>query len=55
LPSRTARHVRAVAHTLWTPESPTIPKDELLQGYAFEKVNDGWSCVATYGDEKPYE
>lgn len=55
LPARTTKHVRAVAHTLWTPGSPTTPKKELLQGYAFSKVNDQWHCVGTSGSEKPYE
>jgi hypothetical protein len=55
LPARTARHVRAVAHTLWTPGSPTTPKKELLQGYAFAKVNGQWQCVGTSGSDKPYE
>jgi hypothetical protein len=55
LPTRTVKHVRAVAHTLWTPGSPTAPKTELLQGYAFAKENDQWHCVATIGDERPYE
>jgi hypothetical protein len=55
LPARTARHVRAVAHTLWTPGSPTTPKKKLLQGYAFAKVNGQWHCAATCGNQKPYE
>jgi hypothetical protein len=55
LPARTAKHVRAVAHTLWMPGPPTAPNRELLQGYAFAKVKDEWRCAATVGDERPYE
>jgi hypothetical protein len=55
LPARTARHVRAVAHTLWTPGPPTVPKKELLQGYAFAKMKDGWHSVGISGSDEPYE
>jgi hypothetical protein len=54
LPGRTARHVRAVVHTLWTPGSPTIPNEELLQGYAFKKIGSDWKCVAVAGREQAY-
>ena len=57
VPARTARHVRAVVHTLWAPGSPTVPDEKLFQGYAFENTNDQWSCVATSGKDaqKAYE
>ncbi len=55
LPARTARHARAVAHTLWAPGSPTTPKRKLLQGYAFAKENDDWHCAGFSGDVKAYE
>lgn len=55
LPARTARHVKAVAHTLWTPGPPTGPKEPLLQGYAFEKGPGGWRCVTTCGREDAYD
>jgi hypothetical protein len=54
LPGRTARHVRAVVHTIWTPGSPTIPKEELLQGYAFRKTDGVWKYVAVSGRDKAY-
>jgi hypothetical protein len=46
LPARTARHVRAVVHTVWRPGSPANPKTKLVQGYAFQRQNDRWSWVA---------
>jgi hypothetical protein len=33
----------------------TAPKREMLQGYAFAKVNDRWQYVASSGDRRPYE
>jgi hypothetical protein len=47
--------VRAAAHRLWTPGSPTTPNKKMLRGYAFAKVNDQWDFVAFAGSEKPYE
>ena len=55
LPARTAKHVRAVAHALWIPGSPTCPKGQFLQGYAFAKEKGRWSWVATSGEQTPYE
>ena len=49
LPARTARHERAVVHTLWTPGSPTMPKEKFLKGYAFKKINGNWRYAATSG------
>jgi hypothetical protein len=46
LPARTARHVRAVVHTVWVPGSPANPKEKLAQGYAFKKLTKRWRCVA---------
>jgi hypothetical protein len=46
VPARTTRHVRAVVHTLWSPGSPTISNKKLLEGYAFEKIDDEWRFVA---------
>lgn len=45
-PARTARHVRAVVHTYWTPGSPANPKKKSTEAYAFEKKNDRWRWVA---------
>ena len=55
LPARTARHVRAVVHALWTPGSPTTPQRRFLQGYAFKKVDSNWQSVAIYGGEAPFD
>jgi hypothetical protein len=55
LPTRTAARVRAVAHVLWTPGSPTTPAEELRQGYAFQRRDGRWQYVATAGSEAPYE
>lgn len=55
IPARSKRHVRAVIHALWSPGSPTRPKEKLLQAYAFEKMNGSWSCTATFGEEAVYE
>jgi len=55
LPARTARHERAVVHTLWMPGSPTMPKEKFLQGYAFKKINGIWRYAATAGGESPYD
>lgn len=55
VPARTARHSRAVVHALWTPGSPTLPNEELLQAYGFLKADDRWSCTSTFGNRDPYE
>ena len=55
VPSRSARHQRAVVHALWTPGSPTVPKKKLLQAYGFTKVGERWECTSTFGRKKPYE
>ena len=55
VPARTAKHLRAVVHTLWTPGSPTIPKEKFLQVYGFMKVDHNWECTSMFGREKPYE
>ena len=54
LPARTARHSRAVIHAIWTPGSPTLSKEKLLQAYGFIKNNDDWNCTSTYGKGKAY-
>jgi hypothetical protein len=47
VPARTARHVRAVVHTLWSPGSPTMPNKKLLDGYAFTRTNNDWRFIST--------
>jgi hypothetical protein len=55
LPSRTAKHVRAVAHTLWTPGSPLHPQEPTLRWYAFKKVDGIWQCAAIAGGKDLYD
>jgi hypothetical protein len=55
IPSRTARHERAVVHALWAPGTPTMPGKRLLQAYGFMKTDDVWKCTSTYGAAEPYE
>ena len=45
IPARTARHLQAVVHTIWTPGSPS-GDEKLVQVYGFRKKNDAWSLTA---------
>jgi hypothetical protein len=45
IPARTARHIRASIHTIWTPHSPTS-KEKVVQVYAFRKGKKGWTETA---------
>jgi hypothetical protein len=55
LPARSARHLQAAVHTLWTPGPPVFPRKELLQFYGFRKKEGQWACTAYRGDESVYE
>lgn len=55
VPGRTGRHSRAVVHALWTPGSPTQPKDRLLQAYGFTQSQGEWKCTSTSGNAEHYE
>lgn len=43
LPARTARHGKAAIHTIWTPGSPTSPKNKVLHLYFFRRQDESWS------------
>jgi hypothetical protein len=45
IPARTARHLQAAVHTIWTPRSPS-GEEKLVQVYGFRKKTDGWSLSA---------
>jgi hypothetical protein len=45
IPARTARHLQAVVHTIWTPRSPSGEAKQ-VQVYGFRKRNDAWSLTA---------
>jgi hypothetical protein len=45
IPARTARHLRASIHTIWTPHSPTS-KEKVIQIYAFRNGKEAWSEAA---------
>jgi hypothetical protein len=49
VPARTARHVRAVVHTQWSPGTPTLPKEKLVKAYGFQKSEDVWRFIAASG------
>jgi hypothetical protein len=55
LPTRTARHLQAALHTLWTPGPPTAPRQQLLQFYGFRKKEGLWLGTAYRGNERQYE
>jgi hypothetical protein len=55
VPARTARHSRAVVHSIWIPGSPTIPDTKLLQAYGFVKTGSEWNCTSTFGRDSAYE
>jgi hypothetical protein len=55
VPARTAKHSRAVVHTIWMPASPTIPDTKLLQAYGFVNKDSEWDCTCTFGKDSAYE
>src|SRR5262249_40066955 len=46
VPARTARHLQAAVHTIWTPRSPTI-REKVVQLYGFRKKEGVWSLTAS--------
>ncbi len=46
IPARTARHLQAAIHTIWTPHSPTT-REKLVQLYGFRKQEGVWSLTAS--------
>lgn len=46
IPGRTARHLQAAVHTIWTPRSP-MSKEKVLQLYGFRKKDGVWLLTAT--------
>jgi hypothetical protein len=55
VPTRSRVHAQAAVHSVWTPGSPTIPKQEILRLYGFRRRGQTWKCTATAGHEFPYE
>ena len=45
IPARTARHLRASVHTLWTPHGP-FSKEKAVELYGFRKKAGAWSEAA---------
>jgi hypothetical protein len=45
IPGRTARHLQAAVHTIWTPRSPSS-KEKVVQLYGFRKQDDFWQLRA---------
>ena len=46
IPGRTARHMQAAIHTIWTPRSPKT-EEKLVQLYGFRKKEGIWQLTAT--------
>jgi hypothetical protein len=46
IPARTARHMQAAIHTVWSPRSPTT-KEKVVQLYGFRKQKGVWSLTAS--------
>ena len=46
IPGRTAKHLQAAVHTIWTPQSP-VSKEKVVQLYGFRKKEDRWQLTAT--------
>jgi hypothetical protein len=46
IPARTARHLQAAIHTIWTPRSPTT-HEKFVQLYGFRKGEGVWSLTAS--------
>jgi hypothetical protein len=45
VPARTARHLQAAIHTIWTPRSPTS-KEKVVQLFGFRKHAGAWLFTA---------
>jgi hypothetical protein len=45
IPARTARHLQAAIHTIWTPRSPTT-REKVIQLHGFRKKKGVWSLTA---------
>jgi hypothetical protein len=46
IPARTARHLQAAIHTIWTPHSPTT-REKIVRLYGFRKQERKWSLTAS--------
>ena len=46
IPARTARHLQAAVHTVWTPRSPSS-RAKVVQLYGFRKQEGTWRLTAT--------
>jgi hypothetical protein len=46
IPARTARHLQAAVHSIWTPHSPT-GREKRVRLYGFRKSEEGWSLTAS--------
>ena len=46
IPGRTARHMQAAVHTIWTPRSPSS-KEKVVRLYGFRKKEGVWRLTAT--------
>jgi hypothetical protein len=46
IPARTARHLQAAIHTVWTPHSPTT-KEKVVELFGFRKNEATWSLTAS--------
>jgi hypothetical protein len=50
IPGRTARHLQAAVHTIWTPRSPSS-KEKVVRLYGFRKKQGEWQLTATASRE----
>jgi hypothetical protein len=46
IPARTARHLQAAIHTIWTPRSPT-GREKVVQLFGFRKREGVWSLTVS--------
>src|SRR5207249_2239923 len=46
VPARTARHLQAAIHTIWTPHAPNS-REKRIQLYGFRKKDGKWSLAAS--------
>jgi len=46
IPGRSARHLQAAVHTVWTPRSP-LTTEKVVQLYGFRKKDGTWQLTAT--------
>jgi hypothetical protein len=46
IPARTARHLQAAIHTVWTPRSPT-EREKMVQLFGFRKKHGKWLLTAS--------